>query len=42
VINKALAKQPEERFQTGDEMAQAIRAAAGGTSMRTTTVDFNL
>ena len=27
VINKALSKQPETRYQTGDEMAQAIRAA---------------
>ncbi|MCC7484454.1 MAG: CHASE2 domain-containing protein [Burkholderiales bacterium] len=44
VINKALAKQPEERYQTGDEMAQAIRAAtgAGGAPMTTTTVDINL
>ena len=33
VINKALSKQPETRFQTGDEMARAIRAcmaASGG------------
>ena len=26
VINMALAKEPEKRYQTGDEMAQAIRA----------------
>ncbi|MEO7726076.1 MAG: serine/threonine-protein kinase [Burkholderiales bacterium] len=26
IVNKALSKQPEERFQTGDELAQAIRA----------------
>ncbi len=26
VINKALAKEPENRYQTGDEMAQALRA----------------
>jgi serine/threonine-protein kinase len=30
IINKALAKQPEERFQTGDELAQAIRACMAG------------
>ncbi len=33
VINKALSKQPESRYQTGDEMAQAIKAcllASGG------------
>jgi serine/threonine-protein kinase len=34
IINRALAKQPERRFQTGDEMAQAIEAcaASGGAS----------
>jgi serine/threonine-protein kinase len=44
VINKALAKQPEERYQTGEEMAQAIRGAAGapGAKPSTTTVDLNL
>ncbi len=42
VINKALAKQVDERFQTGDEMAAAIRAAASGTRIDTTTVDFHL
>jgi serine/threonine-protein kinase len=42
VINKALAKQPEDRYQTGDEMAAAIRAAASGTAAKTSTVDFNL
>ncbi len=42
VINKALAKKVEERYQTGDEMAAAIRAAASGKPMNTTTVDFNL
>lgn len=32
IINKVLAKLPEDRYQTGDEMAQAIRAcmASGG------------
>ena len=35
VINKALAKEPEERYQTGDEMAQAIRAAASGSRRST-------
>jgi serine/threonine-protein kinase len=42
VINKALAKKVEERFQTGDEMAAAIRAAASGKPATTSTVDFNL
>jgi len=28
IINKALAKQPEARYQTGEEMAQAIKACA--------------
>jgi serine/threonine-protein kinase len=47
VIAKALAKQPEERYQTGAEMAQAIRAAAaaagtGAPASGTTTVDINL
>ena len=28
IINKALAKHPAERYQTGDEMAQAIEACA--------------
>ena len=34
IINKSLAKQPEERFATGDEFAQALRAcmADGGGS----------
>ena len=42
VINKALAKQVEQRYQTGDEMAAAIRAAASGAAVTTSTVDFNL
>ncbi|HZM44626.1 MAG TPA: serine/threonine-protein kinase [Burkholderiales bacterium] len=42
VINKSLAKQVEERYQTGDEMAAAIRSAASGKFATTTTVDFNL
>jgi serine/threonine protein kinase len=41
-INKALAKNPDERYQTGDEFAQAIRAAASGAPAPTTTVDINL
>jgi hypothetical protein len=42
MINKALNKQVDERFQSGDEMAAAIRAAASDTMIDTTTVDFNL
>lgn len=36
IINRALAKQPERRFQTGDAMARAINAcaASGGASRR--------
>jgi serine/threonine-protein kinase len=30
IINKALAKQVEERYQTGNEMAEAIRRCAAG------------
>jgi len=29
-LQRALAKNPDERFQTGEEFAQALRAAAGG------------
>lgn len=32
VINRALAKQPESRYQTGDEMAKALRECIGNTS----------
>ena len=28
IINRSLSKNPEERFQTGEEMAKAIRACA--------------
>jgi len=28
IINKALAKHPDERYQSGDEMAQAIKTCA--------------
>ena len=40
IINRALAKNPEERFQTGAEMAQAIRACV--TSLTSDTVDIGL
>ena len=42
LINRSLAKQVDERYQSGDEMAAAIRAAAGSARLDTTTVDFNL
>ncbi|MCC6532800.1 MAG: CHASE2 domain-containing protein [Burkholderiales bacterium] len=40
VINRALAKNPDERFQTGEEMAKAIRACAA--SLTADTVDIGL
>jgi serine/threonine-protein kinase len=40
IINRALAKNPEERFQTGDEMAKAIRTCA--TSLTSETIDIGL
>ena len=40
IINRALAKNPEERFATGDEMARALRACA--TSLTSDTVDIGL
>jgi serine/threonine-protein kinase len=42
-LGRALAKNPDERFQTGEEFAQALRAAAGGApSAQATTVDIEL
>jgi hypothetical protein len=32
VINRAIAKEPAERFQSGEEFARAMRQAAGGLS----------
>jgi eukaryotic-like serine/threonine-protein kinase len=32
-LQRALAKNPDERFQTGEEFAQALRAAAAGDGM---------
>jgi CHASE2 domain-containing sensor protein len=31
-LNRAMAKNPDERFQTGEEFAQALRVAAGGVA----------
>jgi len=45
IINKALSKQPEERFQTGDELAQAIRtcmAGNGDTPVKSDVVDIGI
>ncbi len=46
IINKALAKQPDERYQTGDEMAQAIKACAvsggGDAGAKRDVVDIGL
>jgi serine/threonine-protein kinase len=40
IINRALAKNPEERFQTGEEMAKAIRACVA--SLTSDTIDIGL
>ncbi|MBI4192318.1 MAG: CHASE2 domain-containing protein [Betaproteobacteria bacterium] len=47
IINKALSKQPETRFQTGEEMAQAIKACAanvggGSAGAKQDVVDIGL
>ena len=45
IINKALAKQPEERYQTGAEMAEAIKAclASGGdAAVKSDVVDIGI
>ena len=40
IINKALEKDPENRYQTGEEMAQAIRDCASGIGHRTVDIDL--
>jgi serine/threonine-protein kinase len=40
IVSKALAKNPDERFQTGEEMAKAIRECAA--SMTSAAVDIGL
>jgi serine/threonine-protein kinase len=40
IVNRALAKNPEERFATGDEMARAIRACVA--SLTSDTIDIGL
>ena len=44
-LERALSKNPEERFQTGEEFGGALRAAAGGGAARPakpTSVDIEL
>ena len=40
-LERALAKNPQARFQTGEEFAGALRAALSG-AIPTTTVDISL
>jgi serine/threonine protein kinase len=43
IIDKALAKKPENRFQTGEEFAQALRQCAGiAATAGPATVDVDL
>jgi serine/threonine-protein kinase len=46
IVNKALAKQPEDRFQTGDELAQAVRAcmaeSGAGLAAKSDVVDIGI
>ncbi len=45
IVNKSLAKQPEERYQTGAEMAEAIKAclASGGdAAVKSDVVDIGI
>ena len=45
IINKALAKQPEDRYQTGDEFAQVIRACmaeGGDAAVKSDVVDIGI
>ncbi len=45
VINRSLAKDPADRFQTGDDMARAIRACAaegGESAAKSDVVDIGL
>ena len=45
-LDRALSKDPDQRFQTGEEFGAALRAAAGGASAPaaagTTSVDIQL
>ena len=45
IVNRALAKEPDERFQTGDELARAIKACAtegGEPAAKADVVDIGL
>jgi hypothetical protein len=41
-LSRARAKEPSERFQTGEEFAQALRACMGARSVQKRDVDISL
>jgi serine/threonine-protein kinase len=41
-INRSLAKEPDSRYQTGDEMAKALRECTGAAAQSPASVDIDL
>mgnify|MGYP001206577349 FL=1 len=41
-LDKAMSKDADQRYQTGEEFAAALRASVGGAATAGTSVDFNL